>query len=406
MVSPARSRTPKKSPDRRRGRGLRHDVAIYSPFAASYYDRDARQGGGAELQMTILARELAAHGVRTAHIVLPVANPVELSAPAPTVITRSAYHAGGGLDRVREAGALWRALRKADAGVYVLRGSAIFVGIVAEFCRLHRRGLVFSAANDFDLLAETPSVSPRKQAIYLHGVRRADAVVVQSSKQLGMARELLGRDKRIELIPSFTEPAGPLPAGGSFERRFLWVSRVNPFKQPLEFLRLAAALPEARFTMVATEGIDTDPDLHAEIKRRAAELDNVELTGALRREEVLARAAAATAIVSTSLWEGMPNVFLEAWSRRVPVLTLAFDPDGLVASRGLGIAAGGDWDAFVAGARRLWDDPGFAAGLGGNGQAYVEERHSPGAVCARWQEVLAGAAGQPRAATASSQTRR
>jgi glycosyltransferase involved in cell wall biosynthesis len=396
---------PKNSPEPGRS-GLRHDVAIYSPFAASYYDRDARQGGGAEIQMTMLARELAASGVRTAHIVLPVAEPIELAAPAPTVITRSAYHGGGGIDRAREAGALWRALRKADAAVYVLRGSAIFVGMVAEFCRLHRRGLVFSAANDFDLLAETPGVSPRKQAIYLHGVRRADAVVVQSSKQLAMARDLLGPDKPIELIPSFTEPAGPPPPEAGSERRFLWVSRVNPFKQPLEFLRLAAELPAAKFTMVATEGVDTDPELLAEIKRRAAGLDNVELTGALRREEVLARAARAVAIVSTSLWEGMPNVFLEAWARRVPVLTLAFDPDGLVAERGLGIAAGGDWDAFVAGARRLWNEPGTAAELGANGAAYVEERHSPAAVCGRWQEVLAAAARQPRAATASSQTRR
>jgi glycosyltransferase involved in cell wall biosynthesis len=370
---------------------LRHDVAIYSPFAAGYYDRDARQGGGAEIQMTMLARELAARGMRTAHIVLPVANPVELAPPAPTVITRSSYHAGGGLDRLREAGALWRALKKADAAIYVLRGSAIFVALVAEFCRVHRRGLVFSAANDFDLLAETPGGSSRKHAVYLHGLRRADAVVVQSSKQLDMARELLGPDQPIQLIPSFTEPAGPPSDEAEFGRCFLWVSRINPYKQPLEFLRLAAALPEARFTMIATEGVDTDPGLHTEIRRRAAELPNVELTGAVRREEVLARAADAAAIVSTSLWEGMPNVFLEAWARRVPVLTLAFDPDGLVASRHLGIAADGDWDAFVAGARRLWTERETAADLGANGASYVEERHSPAAVCARWQEVLAAA---------------
>ncbi len=385
---------------------MRHDVAIYSPFAAGYYDRGARQGGGAEIQMTILARELAACGVRTAHIVLPVADPIELPAPAPTVISRSAYHAGGGLDRIREAGALWRALRNADAAVYVLRGSAIFVGLVAEFCRLYRRGLIFSAANDFDLLAETPAVSRRKHAIYLHGLRRADAVVVQSARQLEMARELLGAERRLELIPSFTEPAGPLSGSAKFDRRFLWVSRVNSYKQPLEFLRLAAELPEARFTMVATEGVDTEPDLLADIQRRAAELDNVELTGALRREEVLARAARAVAIVSTSLWEGMPNVFLEAWARAVPVLTLAFDPDGLVAERRLGIAAGGDWGAFVAGARRLWDEPGTAAELGANGAAYVEERHSPAVVCGRWREVLAAVASQSGVAIASSQTRR
>jgi glycosyltransferase involved in cell wall biosynthesis len=363
----------------------RHDVAIYSPFASPYYDKVASQGGGAEIQMTALARELAARGWRTAHIVFPVADPIELDSPAPTVFQREPYHGGPGLDRIKEAAAIWRALRAVDARVYVVRASAVYVAAVAEFCRLHRRAMVFSAANDFDLLREPVHEARAKHAIYLHGLRRADAVVVQSARQLDLAREVIRAKQRLELIPSFSEGA---VAGGGEPRAFLWVSRITPHKQPLEFLRLASELPEARFVMVAAEGIDTDHELLARIREQAAGLDNVELVGPLRREEVLTRIGQAVAIVSTSVWEGMPNVFLEAWARGVPALSLAFDPDGLIAERRLGIAADGSWQRFLAGAGSLWSDAASRAELGANAKRYLEERHSPAAVCASWEGIL------------------
>jgi glycosyltransferase involved in cell wall biosynthesis len=340
--------------------------------------------------MTALARELAARGWRTAHIVFPVADPIALDSPAPTVFQRAPYYGGPGLDRIKEAAAIWRALRAVDARVYVVRASAVYVAAVAEFCRLHRRAMVFSAANDFDLLREPVHESRIKHSIYLHGLRRADAVVVQSARQVDLAAEVVRDGQRLELIPSFSE--GSL-SGAVDPQAFLWVSRITSHKQPLEFLRLAREMPAARFTMVAAEGIDTDAELLAQIRREAAELENLELIGPLRREEVLARIERAVAIVSTSLWEGMPNVFLEAWARGVPALSLSFDPDGLIASRGLGLAAEGSWQRFVEGAETLWSDAETRSELGANAKRYLDERHAPAVVVAGWESILAEVAG-------------
>jgi glycosyltransferase involved in cell wall biosynthesis len=366
--------------------GPRNDVAIYSPFASGYYDRAAPQGGGAELQMTMLARELATRGWRTAHIVFPVADPVELAAPAPELSEREPYHGNdAGPAALKEAAAIWRALRRADARVYVVRGSAVYVAVVAAFCRAHRRRLVFSVANDFDLVPEPIHDSPRKHGLYVRALRRADAVIVQSTHQVELARKMLRPEQRLEFVPSFSDASGE-PAAEP--EAFLWVSRVVPHKQPLEFVRLARELPEARFVMVANEDVGEYEDLQRQIHTGAAELPNLELLGTLRREQVLARIERAVAIVSTSLWEGMPNVFLEAWGRSVPALSLAFDPDGLIAERDLGVAADGSWEAFVAGARTLWEDPARRAELGRNAKGYLLERHAPAAVCARWEAVL------------------
>ena len=145
--------------------------------------------------------------------------------------------------------------------------------------------------------------------------------------------------------------------------------------------------------MVAAPGVEAENELEARIRHEAAGVENLELVGPLRRQEVLARIGRATAIVSTSEWEGMPNVFLEAWGRSVPVLSLSSDPDGLISGAEMGIVADGSFDRFVAAAASLWTDSELRSSLGENARRYVEGNHGPAAVCEQWIDVLQGAAG-------------
>ncbi len=364
-----------------------HDVAIYSPSASAYYDEAASsQGGGAQLQMSFLARQLAVQGLRVAHIVFPVVKPIEIDEEHLTLFARPPYRASRlGPNGLREARAIWSALKAVDARTYVVRASGVNVAVMADFARVHRRGMVFSTANDFDLVKDAIHGSRLKHAVYLHGLRGADAVVVQSSQQLSMARDVARPGQRLEHIPSFAEPS---EVGVTNPDMFLWVSRVTEYKRPLEFIRLARALPEARFLMITAKDVDDSESLRGELRRQADDLDNVEVVGPLRREEVMRHLEHTVAMVSTSGWEGMPNAFLEAWGRGVPTLSLSFDPDDLIAQRELGIAAGGSWQKFVDGAASLWSNVALREALGRNARSYVEERHSPAAVGMQWERLL------------------
>jgi glycosyltransferase involved in cell wall biosynthesis len=360
----------------------RNDIVIYAPEAAALYESRPRETGGAELQTALLARALGGRGKRVAHVVFPLDAPGE--APAGVeVVQRAAWAGGGPLGQLREAVRVWRGLWRADGRVQVFRMSSPALGIVAAYCRLRNRRLVFAGANNFDFTFERmPGAAARR--LYSFGVRTADAVVVQTSEQAELARAAFPGLRRIEEIASFAEPAAP--AGEPLA--FVWIGRLVDYKQPLDYLALAEALPEARFRMVAMETGETAPELSRELRERSARLPNLELLPPRGRAELGAVLDEAVAVVSTSGLEGMPNVFLEGWARGVPALSLRFDPDGRIAAHGLGHAAGGSFERFRDAADELWRERGERAELSERVRGYIERTHSEGAVGARWAVLL------------------
>jgi glycosyltransferase involved in cell wall biosynthesis len=206
-----------------------------------------------------------------------------------------------------------------------------------------------------------------------------------------LARRAFPRLERLHEIPSFAEAAA---LQSKEPTSFLWTARLVDYKQPLRYLDLAQAIPDARFRMIAVETSETSPELRAELHSRVAKLANLQLLGPRSRAEVAALVDEAVAVVSTSRLEGMPNVFLEGWARGVPALSLEFDPDGRIATHGLGTAADGSFERFTGAARELWRTRDDRRHLASRIRSYVRETHSLDAVAERWVRVIE-AAGRP-----------
>lgn len=375
----------------------RHDVAIYSPGAACLYERRPEVTGGSERQATLLAGGLVRAGLRVAQIVLPVSEPSPTLSDSLTLVQRQLVStARGPVSRSIQLGRVWSALAEADAEVYIFRHSLAALGVAGAFCRARRRRLVFSSSNDHDFTFDVYASRRPERELYKFGIRSASAVVVQTGKQAELARRAFPQLGRVYELPSFAEgandSAGPPEA-------FLWVGRLDHYKQPLRFVELAEALPEARFWMVVRE-LDPersggspsggrDEELEREVQRRAAMLSNLEVLPQRPHREAMRLVERAVAVVNTGAAEGMPNLFLEAWARGAPVLSYEFDPDRRIVEQRLGLAAEGSAERFHEGARQLWRDRDARVELSERVRSYVESTHGVEHVTGRWTELLA-----------------
>ncbi len=306
-------------------RALKQHVCFVAPYAWPVLSQDPRLKvvGGAEVQQCILARLLVRGGYRVSMICCDYGQPERVEVDGITVHKAFAPEAGVPVLRFvhPRLTLMWRALREVDADVYYQRSSAVWTGVVAAFARRHGRGSIYAGASDRDFARGAEQIRfVRDRWIYRRGLAAVDAVVAQNRAQVESCRRHYGREA--VLIQSCYE----LPKDSSAGRgdRVLWVGTIHDQKRPELLLEMARRLPHRKFVMVggpSPRGERFQPGYYESIRDQAARLANVEFTGFLPLREVEPWFDRARALVCTSVYEGMPNVFLQAWARGVPVVS-------------------------------------------------------------------------------------
>jgi glycosyltransferase involved in cell wall biosynthesis len=363
------------------------DVVFYAPWASSLLNPDASvefAAGGAETQLLLVARALARRGLAVGMIAAGTAAELPQAVDGVQILPQAPRPRTGGALRGRASFArhAWRAIRDTPAAVVVQRNAGSATPLVALAARASGARFVYSSANvvDFDLGRLEP---PHVVRLFAWAVRSAAEVVVQTAEQRELCRERFGRDPW--LIRSVAEPATPRTGRPD---AFLWIGRIAPYKRLGLYLDLAAAVPEARFEAVVVRGIADPPELVVRLERAGTELPNLVVHEHRPRPELGALMDRSVAVVNTSEYEGMPNVFLEAWSRGVPALAFSHDPDGLVAEHGLGAFASGSRDRLVALTRELWRSRADQRDVAARCIEYVRAHHDPDVVAAKWADLL------------------
>jgi glycosyltransferase involved in cell wall biosynthesis len=245
---------------------------------------------------------------------------------------------------------IWSALKHASADLYYTSCAGMHVGLVALFCRRHGRRFVFRTASDSDcdrfrLLVR----NARDRWLYAQGLRRANAILVQSATQAAALRRNYGLAGRVAgmLVDK------PLSAGIR-DIEVLWVGNIRRVKRPDRVLEFAATLPDVKIHMVGGP-LPDEESLFQDVRRAAVARPNVSFHGRLSYWDANDLYGRTKVLVNTSDVEGFPNSYLQAWIRGVPVVTL-IDPDSVIEREGLGVAVSSP-DQIPAAIKRLLDDP-------------------------------------------------
>lgn len=348
--------------------------------------RDIPVIGGAELQQSVIAPELARRGFDVSMVSMDFGQ--EEGSVVKGVRMLKMHTPDEGLPVVRflhpRLTSLWRALKRADADVYYQRTSAAHTGFLAAFCKAHGKRAIYGGASDMDFVPGKQEIAyKRDRMIFEYGLRNVDLVFAQNPFQVRAARENYGREA--VLIPNCLEP--PPGARGDPNGYVLWVATVRPAKRPDLLIELARRMPQHRFVMVG--GADSGPGgkAYAQSAREAmASLPNATVHGFLPFAEADKLFDGARLVINTSTYEGFPNTFLQAWSRGVP--TVGFIETG---SRHRGRPVYDyvtDIEQAHAAVKRLMEDDGAWAEASRLVEEHFRERHSVPSVAAMYESEI------------------
>ena len=346
---------------------------------------------GPDVHTVLLGRALAGHGFKVTFITYDEGGlPVE-DADGIEVIKTYRREDVPRLNRILKVIRIWRAVKKARAGIYIHAGGA--AGVLSPLCRLLRKRFVYEIASDALVDKALISRQVRGFSRSMFGIdalgnwldiKLADEIVVQSEFQKRMLKKNFGKDSTVIRMPF------PLTQRGVPEKSeppvVLWVGTMAEVKQPELLVKLAEAIPEAKFQMVG--GPSANRELYDRIGASASTISNLELAGFVPFDKVNDYFSRASILVNTSMFEGFPYAFIQAWMHYTPVVSLNSDPDEIICQHRLGFHSR-TFPQFIQDVKRLVEDMPLRREMGENGRRYVEKNHDIDRIVGQYIEVLA-----------------
>jgi hypothetical protein len=312
-------------------------------------ERESRTSGGAELQVALLGRELAAMG----HEVVVAAGD---TGQADGVVLQGVRIRNAGRFQTGRMGEMlgavprvYSVIREERPEWVVVMGWTAWLFLLWLWRPLLGYRLDFICALDSEINGAFVRENPVLGRLFDFAVGRADArhAITREQREVFEKRGMEATLYRYLVFPRRSA------AADSKEVDFLWVSRCQAVKRPHVFLDLVEALPGFSFEMVCPR---EDVGLWEGVAARAAGLGNLRFVERVPYHEIQGRYDAARVFVNTSEWEGWPNSFIQAGLGRTALLSLEVNPDGMFERFGLGRYAGGDFERLKAEARAMMGD--------------------------------------------------
>lgn len=339
---------------------------------------------GEAVQQVLLARAFRSLNFDVSTVVHSLEKDIDETIDGIRVL--SAFKRGAGIPIVRffhpRATGVFRTLNEVDADVYYESPAGALTGLTAAFCRWKNKKFIFRVASDVDCIPGRQLIKHwRDRKLFEYGLRRADVVAVQSQHQADL---LVRHYDLASHIVNMVLDAPTESLHGPRDIDVLWISNIKHVKRPDRLLAIARRLPDVRFTMIGGV-VQDEQSLYTETAQEAARLSNVDFLGQVPYDVVNEHVARSRVLLNTSDIEGFPNTFLQAWARKVPVVSY-FDPDGIIQAERLGFRPDDEADMCDA-LQKLLSDKTERIDIGEKAHAFVLTRYSAESAAKRYLEL-------------------
>ncbi|MBN2259974.1 MAG: glycosyltransferase family 4 protein [Clostridiales bacterium] len=325
--------------------------------------------GGAEVEQVILGKQLNKLGHKVSFITYKHSkNKIENKDGIQIISTYSREKAQE-IDFIQKYKLIFSALKRTGADLYFHEAGS--TGILPLFCSLHKKKFIHRIASDATVLSKSlaGNYSFKNNLFDIIEMKSADAVISQSKFQQKILFE------RFKIQSILIKNGLLLPKVISNEHvpsKILWIGSLSLIKNPIIFLELAKAIPQAKFEMIGGRGYP--PYLFDKIEIEAKKVANLKFHGFIPHTMVNNYFRDASIFVNTSTTEGFPNTFIEAWGHKIPIVSLNIDPDKVIQNKKLGYKSG-TFKKLVSDVTALIENEKLRRTMGENARSYVEKEH-------------------------------
>lgn len=279
---------------------------------------------------------------------------------------------------------LYKLLKKISPDIIYQNGGSPYTGIAYWYAKKFKKKLVHQICNDKSLLnlhknRFKKSINIKiENLFFLYGLRNAGSIVGQSNNQNELLYNLIGR--KCDLILRLGHP---IPDEQIFKCKnkitILWISNFKFHqKQPFIFVELAKHFKlnsNLKFIMIG--GVLGDNSKYEKFKSEIDKVDNIEYLGRLNQDQISKHLNKSQILVNTSLYEGFPNTFVQAWLRKVVVVSLFVNPDEILTKNEIGFYSG-SFKNLVNDIHCLSSDKELLKSLGERSYQYAIKHHTIG----------------------------
>lgn len=335
--------------------------------------------GGSEIQQYLIAKAFIEAGHKVAVVVKDVFNKQAYAYQGINVHPcKFRYLSGSNIYYIFDTLCLILLLRQINADFNLLKTPKSILFGMGLHRKLFGGKLIKLMASDMDCKRTGKGLV---SYLYPLGAKLLDSTIFQSEYQLKETYDNLGLTGIV--IKNIAH--GDICKSGFKDIDVLWVGSCSEGKQPQLFLELARKCPEFNFKIVLSN--TNNNKFSTEILSSVKAIRNLEYYGQTNYDIIGDIYSRAKVLVSTSIIEGFPNTFLQAWQYGVPVVSLHVDPDNVIKTYKLGYVSK-SLDRMVFDLRNLLSDEILRNELGENAIKYMNENHSPKIIVKKYEELF------------------
>lgn len=327
--------------------------------------------GGAELKQVLLIKELIEQQYSISVVVHDEEN-LQMRKDFKDITLVKAFPTRPDIGFLKKVSLLWRSLRRADADIYVQ--ATYPPGIVALYCFLHRKKYIKWLSSDKSVVLE--DVTQRttwltKLSLYFD-IKFASVIIGQNQYQKEMIEKKF-RKTCVVIKNPVRLPDESIDCSQKKKQILLWIGTIRSLKQPELFFEIAQRLSHVKCIMIGGR-TDSESELYAALEKKSKDLTNLSFLGFVPYHKIREYYEQASLFVNTSVVEGFPNTFLEAWSYCLPVVSLTVDPDEIICQYKLGFHSK-TFQQMIIDIESLMQNDSLRIDMAVNGRKYIREHH-------------------------------